>query len=252
MMASVDKIAKGYRARWRTPDGASRSKTFSRKVDAERWLTSVEHSKLSGLYIDPAMAKLTLGEYVVTWEPAQSWRPSTRKTMLSRLNANILPAFGKRPLASLRRSDVQTWVAHLSQSLAPRTVNENFRLLSMVFRSALHDRLITVSPCDGVRLPRREGVMREPLSVAQVETLAGAIVPPLRGAVLFAALTGMRQGELFGLTEDRIRWLSREVVVDRQLLDLGSGALQFGPTKTARSVRTVPLAERALEVLSEH
>ena len=51
-MASVDKVAKGYRARWPTPDGASRSRTFVRKVDAERWLTSVEYSKLTATYVD--------------------------------------------------------------------------------------------------------------------------------------------------------------------------------------------------------
>ena len=121
-----------------------------------------------------------------------------------------------------------------------------------VLRSAQHDRVIAVTPCDGVRLPRREGSSREPLTVAQVEDLSLAIVPPLRSAILFAAMTGLRQGELLGLTSDRIRWLRREVVVDRQLVDLAGPAVQFGPTKTARSVRTVPLADRALEVVSEH
>jgi integrase len=251
-MASIDKVAKGYRARWRAPDGASRSKTFTRKVDAERWLTTVEHSKLTGSYLDPAAQKITFAEYVQSWAPAQSWRSSTRKTMTSRLNANILPALGARSLSSLRRSDIQGWVAQMAEKLAPRTVNENFHLLSAVLRSAQHDRLIAVTPCDGVRLPRREGSSREPLTVAQVEALSLEIVPPLRSAVLFAALTGLRQGELFGLTSDRIRWLRRELVVDRQLVDLPAGALQFGPLKTARSLRTVPLADRALEVLSEH
>ena len=64
-MASVDKVPGGkWRARWRTPEGACRSRTFSRKVDAERWLTNVEGAKLGGLYIDPAMAETTLAEYI--------------------------------------------------------------------------------------------------------------------------------------------------------------------------------------------
>jgi len=46
-MASVDKVAAGYRVRWRTPDGKSRSKTLKRRVDAERFLVSVEHAKES-------------------------------------------------------------------------------------------------------------------------------------------------------------------------------------------------------------
>ena len=65
-MASITKLdAKGhsvpkgsserpakYRARWRDPDGKSRSSTFIRKADAERFLTGQEHSKLTGGYVD--------------------------------------------------------------------------------------------------------------------------------------------------------------------------------------------------------
>ncbi|MEJ7765667.1 MAG: hypothetical protein WKF86_09240 [Acidimicrobiales bacterium] len=62
-MASVDKVPTGWRARWRTPAGASRSQTFARKIDAERHLTGVEHSKLVGGYVDPAEGKITLRTY---------------------------------------------------------------------------------------------------------------------------------------------------------------------------------------------
>ena len=40
-MASVARLPTGWRARWRTKDGANRSKTFKQKVDAERWLIAV-------------------------------------------------------------------------------------------------------------------------------------------------------------------------------------------------------------------
>jgi len=40
-MASVERLATGWRVRWRTEDGTSRSKTFKRRVDAERWLIAV-------------------------------------------------------------------------------------------------------------------------------------------------------------------------------------------------------------------
>lgn len=50
-MASIDRTPTGWRARWRTPDGKSRSRTFQRKSDAERHLTSVEHSKLTASYV---------------------------------------------------------------------------------------------------------------------------------------------------------------------------------------------------------
>jgi hypothetical protein len=60
-MASIEKVAGGYRVRWHTPSGQSRSKTLPRKVDAEKFKTGVEHSKDVGAYIDPGRAKVKLG-----------------------------------------------------------------------------------------------------------------------------------------------------------------------------------------------
>ena len=60
-MSSVTKVSTGWRARWRTPDGKSRSKTFARKIDAEKHLTGTDHAKLTGAYVDPAPAESRSG-----------------------------------------------------------------------------------------------------------------------------------------------------------------------------------------------
>jgi hypothetical protein len=44
-----------YRVRYRDPAGRQRSRSFTRKVDAERWLVEVEGAKLTGRYIDPQL-----------------------------------------------------------------------------------------------------------------------------------------------------------------------------------------------------
>ena len=57
-MASIDKVATGWRARWRTPAGESRSETFKKKADAERRLAEVEGDKVRGLYVDPSAGRM--------------------------------------------------------------------------------------------------------------------------------------------------------------------------------------------------
>jgi len=44
-MGHITKRSGHYRARWLDPDGRERSRTFSRKADAERHLTAVEGAK---------------------------------------------------------------------------------------------------------------------------------------------------------------------------------------------------------------
>lgn len=253
-MASIDRTPSGkWRARWRpTPGGPQRSKSFVRKLDAQRFLTRIQADIDGGRYVDPRAGQVTLDVFWRQWSTVQSWRNGTRETQTAVYVNRIAPTFADRPMASVRRSDIQAWLATLTPRLATSTVEGTFRLLAALFRAAQQDGMIGRSPCEGVRLPRREGRLSEPLTVADVEAIAAAIRPELRGAVLFAAMSGLRQGELFGLTEDRVRWLKREVVVDRQLLTLVGQELRLGPCKTSRSVRVVPLADRAVEVLAEH
>ena len=50
-----------YRARYRDPAGRERSKSFSRKVDAERWVAEIEHAKTRGAWTDPALGVIARG-----------------------------------------------------------------------------------------------------------------------------------------------------------------------------------------------
>ena len=237
-----------YRARYRDPSGQERSRTFDRAIDARKFLDEVKAQLVRGEWIDPEDRNTTLGDYTERWIRVQPWRPSTMARTRSVLDNHILPTFGSRKLGSIRRSEIQAWLAGLE--LAPSTREGTFRLLASVLKAATQDRLLAVSPAAGVRLARREGAVVSPLTVGQVQGLADQIVPSLSAAVLVAAMTGVRQGELFGITEDRVRWLERALVVDRQLVT-EKGGVRFGPTKTARSTRVVPLTPRAVELLAQ-
>ncbi|MGE0878657.1 MAG: tyrosine-type recombinase/integrase [Acidimicrobiia bacterium] len=252
-MGSVEKRGESWVARWRDEAGHSRAKSFGRKGDADRFLTTVQHELLSGTYIDPAEAKrTTVSAYAERWMAAQPWRESTRTRTMSVYVNHVLPAFGDRSLGSLRTSELQSWATGLHARLAPSTAESVFRLMAAICRAAFTDRLLGHCPTDGVRQPRREGDQRVPLTVSEVRALAEAIVPELRAAVILAGCSGLRQGELFGLTNDRVGWVRREIVVDRQLVTPSSGVPSFGPCKTARSTRTVPLPDDVMAALGEH
>jgi hypothetical protein len=75
-MASIQRRQRdgrtGYRVRYRTPSGVERSRTFARRADAERFRASVETAKNAGTYIDPARARLTVGEWGEKWLAGQA------------------------------------------------------------------------------------------------------------------------------------------------------------------------------------
>jgi integrase len=64
---SIERRARDGELRWyarfRDPAGAQQVKVFNRPVDAERFLTTVEASKLTGSYIDAKRAAITFGAF---------------------------------------------------------------------------------------------------------------------------------------------------------------------------------------------
>lgn len=245
-----------YRARWRTPDGASRSRTFARKVDAETWLTSVEHDKLSGVYVDKAAGRTTFGAYAEEWRTHQvQHRPSTAAKTADTLRLHILPTFGHRPLGAITSSEIRAWVTVKSATLAPATVRQTYGLLSTILGAAADDRKIARNPCGKGRkmaLPKLERRQIVPMATDDVARLVAHAVPRFRALIVLAAGSGLRQGECLGLTVDRIDFLRRSVRVDRQLVQLPGQQPQHGPPKSNASVRVVPLPQLVLDELAAH
>jgi integrase len=62
----------------------------------------------------------------------------------------------------------------------------------------------------------------------------------------------MREGEILGLTLDRVEFLRRRIPVNRQLRTPNSGRPVLAPTKTESSDRTIPQGDVVMTALSEH
>lgn len=69
-MSSVRKWKGSWQARYRGADGRQLSKSFDRKVDADRFLTTMEASKLRGDWVDPALGRRQFGEIALEWQAA--------------------------------------------------------------------------------------------------------------------------------------------------------------------------------------
>ena len=79
-------------ARWRDPAGRARKKSFPRKVDAERYLTSVSADMLGGTYVDPARGRMTVGAFAEPWMAGRAHlKPTTIASYESLLRSESSP-----------------------------------------------------------------------------------------------------------------------------------------------------------------
>lgn len=254
-MASIDKRpdrpTKPWRLRWREyPGGPQKTEHFVRKVDAENRLTKIQHDLLSGTYIDPTKARKTVEEYYVVWSARQPWRASSRESVEVAFRLHILPALGARPLGSIRRGDVEAWAAGLG--MAASTARKVAQYLGTMFEAAVADGLVPSNPTRGAKRPRVESSPVVPFTQKQLDRLWELCPEWFHVGLVLGAMCGLRQGEAAGLVIDRLDLPRRTLKVDRQLLSPSDGPPVFGPPKTARSYRTVPLAEVAANAIAAH
>ena len=155
-------------------------------------------------------------------------------------------------LGSIRPSELQTWVRRLEQDLAPSTIGVVDSFVAGIFRSAVRDRLLAVSPRVDVRRPRPEPKRVEPLATDRVAALIAAMPDRYRALVVVAAGTGLRHGEALGLEVETVDFLRRTLGVRQQLVTMPGRPPYPAPPKTPSSHRTVPLPQVVVDALAAH
>ncbi len=132
-MASIRKVTHRtgrttWQARWRDPTGSQHAKNFPRRIDAERFLVTIEARNLSRTYSDPGAGRIRLGDFAE--QATAGWvnrRDSTKARDESYLRSLVMPGFAKMPIGAITLFDVQEWVSDLdADGYAPATIRKAY------------------------------------------------------------------------------------------------------------------------------
>lgn len=259
---------KRWRVRYRTPNGQQRNRAFDRKVDAQRFSTTVEAAKLNGSYIAPEAGRLTIRDWAQRWIEGQSHlKPSTAERYRGILREHIQPKWGDVQLSNVSHADVQGWVRTLADHRSPATVRKIHRVLSLVLDLAVKDGRLVRNPAAGVSLPRVADGERRYLTHLQVEQLAAHVAQPYTGTsrvsdadreaahvyrlvVLFLAYTGCRFGEMAALRVRSLDVARRRALISESVTVI-KGVQTWGTPK-GHARREVPIPRFLVEELSRH
>jgi integrase len=248
-----DRAAKPWRARYRGPDGRQHSKTFARKVEAEKWLRAQLSATDRGDWVDPAAGQLLFGEWVRRWQAQRlHLAPATAARDTSVIASHVIPRFAPRRLTAIAQEDVAAWVADLSTRLSPTTTRKVYELFSASMEAAVTAGRIGRSPCRGVKLPRLAD--REEMRVItprEVAELAGAMDERYQCMVLVGAYTGLRWGETAALRDRRVDLLRGVLRVEESLTDV-RGRVSFKEPKSKASRRQVTLPATLVAAIRSH
>jgi integrase len=243
-----------WRAHYRTPEGQQRNRTFPRKIDAERFLTTVQASKLQGTFIDPSRGKVTVDEMAARWtESKVNLKASTRAVYAAVMDDHVLPRWCTVPLTSIEHEAVQAWVSELvAAGHSGAHVRKIHQVLSSVLDLAVRAKRLPANPARGVSLPRAHAKPKKYLTADQVEVMAdtAGVVQPGRGreaaysqyrlVVLVLAYCGLRWSELAALRVSSFDGRRRRLSVSAAVVEVDGSGLVWGTPKS-HEARWVPV-----------
>ncbi|MDR3663191.1 MAG: tyrosine-type recombinase/integrase [Mycobacterium sp.] len=240
-----------WRARYVDSDGREHAKGFRTKSEGNQWLNGIVAAQETGNYIDPRLGKVTFHSYYQEWSKLQTWETSTLKAMNLAVNS---ATFGNVPFADLKPSHIEAWVKWMrDKPLEPSTIKTRFNNVRAVIRAAVGDRFIAHDISAKVTLPRRPKAS-EAMAIptpAEVGKLLSEADNHFAAFVALCAFAGTRLGEAAALRVGDIKFLSKEIRIERQVQRADGGAVEIRPPKY-ESVRTVYVPDELLHMLSEH
>lgn len=163
----------------------------------------------------------------------------------------LVTYFGSRPIGTISAKDVDEFIARQlkpDDRYAPNSVRKQVVRLRQILNDAARWKMLERSPIEGrMKLPAAPKRRLVPLSPAQSQALVGAAPDYYRPLFLTALTTGMRQGELLGLTWDDVDLEAAKLTVRHSMYD---GKLDSA--KSDAGHRVIDLPKATVEAMRAH
>jgi integrase len=198
-------------------------------------------------------ANRTLEDVGEEWLAAQHHlRPRTRQLYRTALDRHIYPRLGRRRIGEVNPDRIAAFILELEQAgLAGWTIRGILTPLGRILGYAARRGLIPDNPIRRLERGERPTTVRREFRMLrpdEIDALLRAATPSYRAILATAIFTGLRQGELLGLTWADIDFGEAVVHVRRQLDRTGE---RTAP-KTAKASRDVILMPSLAKLLREH
>lgn len=200
---------------------------------------------------------ILLEEWLEKWlkRQEQHLKASTFDGYRKTVNNVLIPAFGRKMVADLKRSDVRAWCEE--QTATNKRLSNVQSVLRKALQDALDDELIDINPMHGWKFTRREAVKTvdsiDPLSAEEQQAILESCKDPQhRNLFEFAFWSGLRTSELCALEWGDIDWLKGFVRVRRAMTRAADEPEDPKTRRGARDVKILPAALRALIAQKAH
>lgn len=248
-----------YSARFVNSSGKRIEKYFDTPNEAKQWLEDTKYEERHGFA--PISTNNSVLYTVDMW--FNEWwdniifdlSPNTRRNYKERYEINIKPVIGNMNITAVKPMHCKKVLKDMDSKYAGSTIRQTFITMGTMFKSALMNDIITKHPMDGVRYSKPIRAVDDiKYMTVEEQRIFLETAKSSHNYKQYALIleTGLRTGELVGLTWDNIDWNNRTLSVTKTLeFRYKQKDWRAGPPKTQTSYRTIPLTERAFDILQE-
>ncbi len=244
-----------YTARFVNKYGERQEKHFPTIAEARNWLEDARYAdRHDGTFVPSAITVDAWFDYWIN-NIVGDLAPNTRRNYRERYQHNIQPIIGSMLLSDVKPMHCKMVLNQMEKDYAGSTIRQTYICMGTMLKSALKNDLISKHPMDGVKYTKPVRAASD-IKFLTVEEQKKFLQTAKRSHnyYQYALLleTGLRTGELIGLTWDVINWEKRTLTVNKTLeYRHKQGYWRAGPPKTQQSYRTIPLTNAAYEILKQ-
>lgn len=231
-----------------------RSISGKTQKEVRQKLQAATSAIVAGTYVAPC--KMTLGEWLDIWknEYLGSVKPLTVKDYYNQIDNHIKPAMGAVRLDSLETHMIQRFYNTLTDKggkpLSPKTVKNIHGVLHKALQQAIANGYISQNPAAACILPKIQKPEIKPLEPDEIAVfLKEANKDSYSNLFTVAIFTGMRQGELLGLSWENVDFKNGVIYVKQQL-QCKDGEYFFCTPKSGKG-RTIAPASVVMDALHQ-
>ena len=244
-----------YSARFVDRAGKRHEKYFQTLPEARNW---IEDAKYADKHDDVFVATdTTVDEWFEFWieNIVGDLAPNTLRNYRERYVRNIQPVIGKMLIANVKPMHCKKVFIQMDADYAGSTIRQAYITMGTMFKAAKMNDLIAKHPMDGVRFSKPVRAVDDIHYLTREEQrlfLETARRSHNYNQYALILETGLRTGEMIGLTWDAIDFERRTLMVNKTLeFRHAQKVWRAGPPKTQQSYRTLPLTDKAYDILKE-
>ena len=244
-----------YSARFVDRAGKRHEKYFQTLPEARNW---IEDAKYADKHDDVFVATdTTVDDWFNFWieNIVGDLAPNTLRNYRERYVRNIQPVIGKMLIANVKPMHCKKVFIQMDADYAGSTIRQAYITMGTMFKAAKMNDLIAKHPMDGVRFSKPVRAVDDIHYLTREEQrlfLETSRRSHNYNQYALILETGLRTGEMIGLTWDAIDFERRTLTVNKTLeFRHAQKVWRAGPPKTQQSYRTIPLTDKAYGILKE-